>query len=66
MSIRDYFKPNDGLPHPKVSLSVPQAITLVNKEVEKAINEKGGKPVAFMQGEIHSCSEQGTTCIFSA
>ena len=45
MSIRDYFKPKDGLPDPKGSLSrtLPsQAIALANKEVEKAIDEKGG------------------------
>ena len=45
MSIRNYFKPKDGLPDPKGSLSrsLPShAIALVNKEVAKAINEKGG------------------------
>ena len=42
MSIRRYFKPKDGLPDPKESLSCSlpsQAIALVNKKV---INEKGG------------------------
>ena len=45
MSIRRYFKPKDGLPDPKGSLSCSlpsQAIALANKEVEKVINEKGG------------------------
>ena len=44
MSIRSYFKPKDGLPDPKGSLSsiLPsQAIALANKEVEKVISEKG-------------------------
>jgi len=44
MSIRSYFKPKDGLPDPKGSLSscLPsQAIALANKEVEKLASEKG-------------------------
>ena len=44
MSIRDYFKPKDGLPDPNGSLSrtLPShAIALVNKEVAKDISEKG-------------------------
>ena len=43
MSILSYFKPKDGLPDPKGSLSsiLPsQAIALANKEVEKVISEK--------------------------
>ena len=45
MSIRKYFKPKDGLPDPKGSLSCilpSQAIAVANKEVEKIMNEKGG------------------------
>ena len=41
-SIRDYFKPIHGLPHPNRSLSsrIPsQAIALANKEVEKVLKE---------------------------
>ena len=44
MSIRSYFKPKDGLPDPKGSLSscLPsQAIALASKEVEKLASEKG-------------------------
>ena len=44
MLILSYFKPKDGLPDPKGSLSsiLPsQAIALANKEVEKVISEKG-------------------------
>ena len=40
MSIRNYFQPENGLPHPKGSLSCSlpsQAIALTNKEVEKVI-----------------------------
>ena len=40
MSIRSYFQPENGLPHPKGSLScsLPSpAIALANKEVEKVI-----------------------------
>ena len=40
MSIRRYFQPENGLPHPKGSLSCSlpsQAIALANKEVEKVI-----------------------------
>jgi len=43
MSIRSYFKPKDGLPDPKGSLSscLPsQAFALANKEVEKLASEK--------------------------
>ncbi len=46
MSIRSFFKPKDGLPDPKGSLSAclpSQAIALANKEVEKARNEEGKK-----------------------
>ena len=43
MSILSFFKPKDGLPDPKGSLSrsLPSgAIALANKEVENIINEK--------------------------
>ena len=46
MSIRSFFKPKDGLPDPKGSLSSSlssKAIALVNKEVEKAITSEKGK-----------------------
>ena len=45
MSIRRYFKSKDSLPDSKGSLSskIPsQAIALVNKEVQKIIDKKGG------------------------
>ena len=46
MSLRQYFKPREGLPDPKGSLSVrieSRAIALANREVEKAIKEKQEK-----------------------
>ena len=46
MSIRSFFKPKDGLPDPKGSLSssLPsKAIALANKEVEKATTSETGK-----------------------
>ena len=56
MSIRCYFKLKDSLYDSKGSLSskIPsQAITLVNKEVEKIINKKGGtKKHGQYEGEI--------------
>ena len=42
MSIRNYFRPSNGLPEPNGSLSLhipSQAIALANKEVEKVLNE---------------------------
>ena len=46
MSLRQYFKPREGLPDPKGSLSVrieSRAIALANTEVEKAVKEKQEK-----------------------
>ena len=46
MSIRSFFKPKDGLPDPKGSLSSSlssKAIALANKEVERAITSEKGK-----------------------
>ena len=43
MSLRKYFKPMDGLPDPKESLSTSLssgAIALANREVEKAMNSQ--------------------------
>ena len=43
MSIRRFFKPKNGLPDPKGSLSASlplQAIALANKEVQNVVNEK--------------------------
>ncbi len=46
MSIRSFFKPKDGLPDPKGSLSssLPsKAIALANREVEKVTTSETGK-----------------------
>ena len=46
MSLRHYFKPRDGLPDPKGSLSrqlSSEAITQANREVEKALSAAGDK-----------------------
>ena len=46
MSIRQYFKPRDGLPDPQGCLSsaIPShAIALANKEVERAMSEEAAK-----------------------
>ena len=43
MSIRQYFKPRDGLPDPKAPLCnslASNAIAMANKEVEKEIAKK--------------------------
>ena len=46
MSIRQYFKPMDGLPNPKGSLSAcisSGAIASANREVEKALKSRKEK-----------------------
>ena len=46
MSICRYFKPADGLPDPKGTLSghiTPEAISMANTEVQKALSEQGKK-----------------------
>ena len=64
MSIRQYFKPQDRLPHPKGSLSasIPwQAIALANREVERVVLETAadsasGKRGLYKRWESIDCS----------
>ena len=53
MSIRQYFKPQDGLPDPKGPLCnslASNAIAMANKEVEKEIAKKKKK-----RGQYRRC-----------
>ena len=55
MSIRQYFKPRDGLPYPRGALCnsiSSNAIAMANKEVKKKIAEKKKKRGQYSRCEV--------------
>ena len=64
MSIRNYYQPENGLPHPKGSLSCSlpsQAIALANKEVEKVMGRTKKRGVQKQSIDPPRCGDPSRT-----